>query len=180
MNAFNNSGKVEEFKPIIILDTGEYIVNFNKTILTEEEKVLKKSRYVSTGKRIPTGNAIWQSIIFKKKPSLLMIEETIFDIINKATEKRIVNNFKWKGYSVHLDKENQMNYKNAFDLALATNGENLPVTFKFKLNGESAYYTFDTIDELKDFYLAVSNHITKCLEAGWKEKDKFDRNDYKI
>lgn len=180
MNAFNNFGKVEEFEPISVAANGKYIVNFNKTILTEEEKVLKKSRFVNTGKLVPTGNATWQSIIFDTKPSLHMIEEAISEIINKATEYRIVNCFKWHGNSVHLDKENQMNYKNAFDLAVATDGENLPVTFKFKKGNASVYYTFDTVNELKDFYVAMSNHISNCLNAGWEEKDKFDRNDYKI
>ena len=79
------------------------------------------------------------------------INEKDSDIINKDTEYKIYNCFRWKGYSVHLDKENQMNYKNAFDLAIATDGKNLPVTFKFKKGKNTAYYTFDTIDELKDF-----------------------------
>ena len=180
MNVFNNFGKVEEFVPISVLADGKYLISFNKVNLTEEEVILKNSRYVSTGRMIPTGNATWQSIVFNSKPTVGLIEKTIFEIIDNKTVNLITNAFKWKGNSVYLSKENQMNYKNAFDLAVSTEGENLPVVFKFAKNGKPVYYSFDTINELKEFYIAMSKHISNCLEAGWKEKDKFDRNDYKI
>lgn len=179
MKAFNNFGKSDEYQPIIDLSNGKYIVNFDKVNILENEKIFKNSKLVGTGKKVPTGNATWRSIIFTSKPTSKMIQNTIFDIINAETSYNIENTFKWKGYNVHLDKENQMNYKNAFDIALSTDGSNLPVTFKFNKSGKTNYYTFDSVEELKDFYLAVNKHITSCLKAGWNAKDRLDINDYK-
>lgn len=180
MNTFNNSGKNDDYKPIVKLSNGQYLVNFNKVSQFVEEKIMKNSRLVGTGKMVPTGFATWKSMIFETKPSVKLIQNTIFEIINSNVQKCIKNGFKWNGYSVNLSLENQMNYKNAFDLALATNGESLPVTFKFEKNGKAEYYTFDAVSELKDFYMKVNNHIAKCLENGWKEKDKFNAADYII
>lgn len=180
MNTFNNSGKNDDYKPIVKLSNGQYLVSFNKVTQFTEEKIMKNSRFVGTGKMVPTGFATWKSMIFESKPSCKLIQNTIFEIINNDVQKCIKNGFKWNGYSVNLSLENQMNYKNAFDLALATNGKSLPVTFKFIKNGKNEYYTFDTVDEIQDFYMKVNNHISKCLENGWKEKDKFNAADYII
>jgi hypothetical protein len=180
MKAFNNSGNNDDYKPIEVLSNGKYLVNFGKITQLTEEKIMKNSRLVGTGKMVPTGMAIWRSILFDVKPSVSMIQNAIFNIINNDVQKSIKDGLNWKGYSVYLTLENQMNYKNSFDLALATNGENLPVTFKFSKKGKSEYYTFDNVNELKDFYMAVNNHINTCLENGWKEKDKFNPNDYKL
>ena len=180
MNAFNNSGRNDEYKPIIALSDGKYLVNFDKVSQVIEEKIMKNSRLVGTGKYVPTGFAIWKSLLFDYKPSVQKIQDVIFEMINDNVQTCIATGLEWNGYSIYLSLENQMNYKNAFDLAIATNGDSLPVTFKFTKNGKTEYYTFDTVEELKSFYMAVNNHINKCLENGWKEKDKFNPTDYII
>ena len=62
----------------------------------------------------------------------------------------------------------------------ATDGENLPVTFKFTRLGKTVYHTFDTVEELKKYYIDINKHITTCLESGWKRKDSINVDDYII
>ena len=98
--------------------------------------------------------------------------DAIADMNNyEASAEEYINND-------NIEKANE-DYKNAFDIALSTDGSNLPVTFKFNKSGKTNYYTFDSVEELKDFYLAVNKHITSCLKAGWNAKDRLDINDYK-
>ena len=179
MKAFNNSGKSDEYKPIVDLSNGKYLVNYDKVEILEDEKILKNSRMVGTGKKVPTGNATWKSIIFNSKPTPQLIKNTIDEIINAETKFSIINTFRWKGYSVKLDKENQLNYRNAYEVAKASAGKTLPVTFRFAKAGKPAYYTFDTIDELESFYFGIHKHITSLLQDGWNAKDRVDVNDYK-
>lgn len=180
MKAFTNFDKTEEFKPIIEIGTNKYIVSFDKHDDTKEETVMKNSKPVGTGKMVPTGTSRWKSIVINEKLSKEAIKDTICSIINKEVSNSICNSFMWKGHKVYLSTENQMNYKNAFDVAVNTDGENLPVTFKFSMLGKTVYYTFDTIDELKKFYVDMNSHITRCLENGWKAKDSINVDDYII
>ena len=81
-------------------------------------------------------------------------------------------------YPVWLSIENQFNYKAIYDLAIQTNSKNLPVMFKFGTVEKPVYYTFNTIEELNDFYLKSIKFIQQTLENGWKEKDTFDFSPY--
>jgi len=180
MKAFTNFGKTENFKPIVKLENNKYLISFDKRDDTKEETVLKNSKPVGTGKMVPTGTSVWKSIVVKSNLSKEGIKQALFNTINEEVAYSIENSFIWKGCKVHLTKENQMNYKNAFDLAIATDGENLPVTFKFTRLGKTVYQTFDTVEELKKFCIDMNKHITKCLESGWKRKDSINADDYKI
>ena len=180
MKAFTNLGKTEDFKPIVKLDNKKYLISFDKRDDTKEETVLKNSKPVGTGKMVPTGTSVWKSIVVDSNLSKEGIKQAIFNVINGEVANAITNSFIWKGCKVHLTQENQMNYKNAFDLAVATDGENLPVTFKFTRLGKTAYHTFDTVEELKKFYIDMNKHITACLESGWKRKDSINVDDYII
>lgn len=178
-NSVTKITEIKYYKPIEKIDN-LYIINFDKTdILAEECKNIKGS-WEKTGNIISTENCRHSSFATKKEMTPAEIVNTINEIIDSETAFIITNSFFWNGYNVYLSKENQMNYKNAFDLAVATNGESLPITFKFKKNGKSEYYTFDTVVELKDFYLKVNKHINDCLQDGWKRKDKVNIEDYKI
>lgn len=180
MNVFVNTGKSENFKPIERTEDGKYLVSWNKREILTEEKILKNSRYVSTGRMIPTGSAFWNSCVFSYKPNANDIYNKVVEYVNNSVNYKIVNNFVWSGYSVHLDSENQQNYKAAFDLAVQTNGENLPLKFKFSKRGKTEYYTFTNLDTLKDFYLKLNKHINDCLSEGWEIKDSFRKEDYII
>ena len=179
MNTFNSHGKSSDYKPIVKLNDGRYLVSFNKIELLYDETTVKNSKVVNTGKKLPSGKCIFTSFISNTNNPNKIVED-INNFINEKTSYNIINSFYWNGYNVYLSKENQMNYKNAFDLAVATNGESLPITLKFKKDGKVAYYTFDSVVELKDFYLSLNKHINTCLSKGWALKDKVNVNDYKI
>lgn len=78
-----------------------------------------------------------------------------------------------------LSGENQFNYKSAYDLAVQTGGGTLPVTFKFGTDMEPVYRTFETLEELTDFYTKAMRHIQNALADGWEKKDAFDINLYR-
>ena len=79
-----------------------------------------------------------------------------------------------------LSSENQFNYKAAYDLAVQTGGATLPVTFKFGTDEESRYRTFENLEELTDFYTKAMRHIQDTLAEGWRKKDAFDPEDYRV
>ena len=70
------------------------------------------------------------------------------------------------------------NYKAAYDLAFQTDGKTLPVSFKFGTDESPVYHTFETFDELADFYTKAVKHIQEMLENGWKNKDAIDLSKY--
>ena len=180
MNAFSNQCKVTDYKPITKLSNGKYLVCFDKVEILYNETTLVNSKVVNTGKKLHTGDCTFRSFIIDDNSSTNLIVNEINKIIDEETAYNIINSCLWNGYNIYLSKENQMNYKNAFDLAVTTNGESLPVTFKFKKKGKSTYYTFDTVAELKDFYLKINKHINDCLALGWSRKDKVNPEDYNI
>jgi hypothetical protein len=57
---------------------------------------------------------------------------------------------------------------------------NLPIKFKFGTADEPIYHTFETLEELSDFYVKAMGYINTCLEEGWIEKDSINWEDYKI
>lgn len=180
MYVFLNRGKLEDYKPVIDLRNGTYLISWDKTPVLEEELELVNSRFVKTGKLVPTGFYCWCSAVIDFVPTPDEVENLVFEYINSNTRNQIVNNFIWNGYSVNLSDENQRNYKAAFDLAMQTDGESLPVKFKFAKDGKTEYYVFTLVDELKDFYLKANKHINTCLERGWAIKDNFVKSDYHI
>ena len=109
------------------------------------------------------------------------IKILIINWYNDQTDYKILNGFYWDNKPVYLSTENQFNFKAAYDLAIQTNGSNLPVTFKLgEINNEAVYYTFETVEELNEFYTKAVSHINKCLNDGWQKKDLIDWDNYKI
>ncbi|MCE8887471.1 hypothetical protein K0F07_07895, partial [Parabacteroides merdae] len=82
--------------------------------------------------------------------------------------------FIYEGIPVWLSSENQFNYKAAYDLAVQTGGQNLPVTFKLGADDEPYYRTFETVSDLQNFYVKAMKHIQDALSEGWKKKDALD------
>jgi len=158
MNTTN--GYINQFKPLT------YNAKSNKYI-------------VSWGlKNIGGDNYKWNYEIFNTKPSIDTIKKTITDYINSQTRFCIENKFRWNGMSIYLSIENQIDYKLLFDTTSLLEGSNLPEKVKFKINGESIYYDFETIDDMKDFIIAMNNHIRACLEVGNKAKEEINYDDY--
>lgn len=106
------------------------------------------------------------------------IRQAITSAVNDEVTRRIVEGFEWKGHAVWLSTENQLNYKSATDLAVQTEGENLPVTFKFGSDDAPDYYTFEEVEELKEFWQEAALHISTSLSFGWRLKDGVDYSEY--
>ena len=56
----------------------------------------------------------------------------------------------------------------------------LPVKFKFGTTENPVYYTFETVEDLSDFYMSAMNFINTQLNEGWIKKDSIDWNQYII
>lgn len=125
-------------------------------------------------------HATWYEIYFYKKPypvvTFEMVKEAIIADINAQTDEKILKGFVWNDKPVWLSSENQFNFKAAYDLAVQTDGANLPVKFKLgeTEKGKSIYYTFDNTELLMDFYTKAVGFINSCLNEGWDRKESIN------
>lgn len=108
------------------------------------------------------------------KPSREIIRTVILGWYNEEIDREILSGFVYEGMPVWLSSENQFNYKAAYDLAVQTGGQNLPVTFKLGADDEPYYRTFETVSDLQNFYVKAMKHIQDALSEGWKKKDALD------
>ena len=155
-----------------------------------------RSRYIiSYGlEEAPNNLYTWYEIyIYKKQKSYISfqdVKDAIIDDIDSRTTANIIDGFIWNNIPVWLSTENQFNFKAAYDLALQTNGASLPVTFKIgqtpktydedgkEQGGEPIYHTFETLEDIADFYTKAFAYINKCLNEGWQKKDSIDWSIY--
>ena len=121
----------------------------------------------------------WVIKTYNYIPTLSEIKKDILAYYNTKIDEKILTGMTWKNMQIWLSSENQFNYKAAYDLAIQTNGENLPLIFKFGTTENPIYYQFTDINELKDFYLSTLNFIQNVLLEGWKEKDNIKWEHYK-
>lgn len=118
------------------------------------------------------GEEIVATQAFDHEPEKEELTRLITDEINARTSRKIIEGLAWNGMPVWLSTENQLNFKSAYDMAVQTAGESLPVRFKLgERDGEAVYWTFSTIEEITSFHNAVVEHIHGCLERGWKMKE---------
>ena len=106
------------------------------------------------------------------------LKDLLLTALNRETQNKIISGFVWRDMKVWLSIENQMNYKNNYDLAINTNGDNLPVTFKFGNDDEPVYYQFNSIEDLEEFYIAMNTHISDTLSKGWDKKNSINWTNY--
>jgi len=135
-------------------------------------------------------NATWIEIyIYKKQVSQVTLEDVkkaIIADIDSQTDEKILTGFVWTdndGVERHvwLSKENQSNYSEAQRRAEKKGNKNyVPVTFKIgeDENNAACYRTFETLDDLNNFYDGVYVHIQQCLAEGWQKKDAIDFEPY--
>lgn len=124
--------------------------------------------------------ATWMIEILHNKPSKQYLKKMILDWYNKEIDRKILQGFTWNNMKIWLSTENQFNYKAAYDLAVQTNGSNLPIVFKFGTTNSPIYYTFETLEDLTNFYTSAMSYINTTLVEGWKEKDNINWESYKI
>lgn len=117
---------------------------------------------------------------FDHKPTDEEIKAIVIVWYNRQTDQAILSGFEYEGNLVWLSSENQFNYKAAYDLAVQTSGATLPVTFKFGTDEQPVCRVFDTLEELTDFYVSAIRYVQETLEAGWKRKNAFDLELYKL
>ena len=118
------------------------------------------------------------------------VKKAVLGDINARTDEKIISGFVWTPsveegetatpISVWLSEENQRNFSEAQRVAVLTQGQSLPVTFKLGEDNEGApvYHTFESVEELNGFYLAGVAYIQQCLADGWAEKDAIDWSIY--
>ena len=126
------------------------------------------------------GSADYMEAELDHRPTDAEILETVKEWYNVQTEKAILTGFAYEGTPVWLSQENQYNYKAAYDLAVQTDGRTLPVTFKFGTDDKPVYHTFDSLDQLTDFYTGAVKFIQDTLAEGWKKKDALDLSKYAV
>jgi hypothetical protein len=119
----------------------------------------------------------WYQVEFYKAqgaPTLDSVKRAIIDDINARTDEKILKGFVWKGINVWLSEENQRNFSEAQRLNL------VPVKFKLSEdeNGTAVYHTFESAEELNNFYTEAATYIQQCLQDGWNEKDNLDFSPY--
>ena len=111
---------------------------------------------------------------FEYKPTLEEIKEIIIAQVNRNVEEKILCGLMWRDMPIWLSTENQFNYKAAYDLAVQTSGQSLPVKFKFGTDEAPVYYTFTTLEELQEFFMTSLAFVQRVLDEGWQEKDNLD------
>ena len=130
------------------------------------------------GTKTETNLGTWMETWLSGKPSIEQVKSVVLNALNKDVDQKILSEFVWKNMSVWLSTENQFNYKAAYDLAVMSQGKSLPVTFKFGSTDNPVYYTFETLDDISDFYISAMAHVNSCLEEGWNKKDSIDWSVY--
>lgn len=173
-------GLKTEFVPVTKVNENNYYIKWdyqpsvdtvyqiNET--TGEEEIIEQN----------TDYATWMIEIFHHKPTLNQIKNMILNWHNEQVDINILQGFTWNNMPIWLSTENQFNYKAAYDLAVQTNGANLPIIFKFGTTEKPVYHTFETLEDLSNFYISAMTYINNTLAEGWRKKDSIDWNDYKI
>lgn len=129
-------------------------------------------------------DAIWYQLIFYKKqfgmPSFDTVKNTILEDINSQTDEKILSGFVWNNINVWLSAENQRNFSEAQKMAEKYGSAVLPLRFKLgeNENEEAVYHTFETVEELDDFYTKAFRYVNQCLNEGWERKDAIDWTPY--
>ena len=176
---YNGTCKISQYKPIFKLGK-DYAVCFEYLVLkAAAQPKLKNGRFVKTNELVDSDECSYKYMIFESLPNVKTIKNALEEYINNNVVKKITNDFMFDEKKIHLTKENQMNYKAAYDLAVQTNGANLPYKIKTSdKNGNTQYIVFNTVDELSMFYVAMNAHINRCIEEGWRKKDAIDYSIY--
>lgn len=117
---------------------------------------------------------------FRKKyrylPTVEELKADIEETVNALTDEKILTGFIWNDKHVYLSTENQFNFKAAYDLAVQTQGQLLPVKFKLgeDAEGRPMYHTFEDMAEFTDFFTRAIAFVNQTLNEGWAEKDSVD------
>lgn len=125
-------------------------------------------------------SATWLEHDFDHRPTTEEVRGVYVGYVNSVVDESILMGLTYEGHMVWLSAENQLNYKAAHDLAVQTNGTNLPIRFKLGTTDDPYYVNFTTVSDLTKFYSLLVWHVQQCIERGWQQKDSFDAAAYQI
>ena len=173
---FSNTCKITDYKPVYKLGNS-YAICFNCVPLKAEKYQGKYAKYSKNIEHVSTDLVMYNYMVFDLMPSITEIKAEYEEYVNSIVSTMITN-FYYDDKQFNLSKENQMNYKAAYDLAVQTNGANLPYKVKCKAGIKQQYLIFNDVNEFTSFYVAINKHINSCLERGWNMKDSIDYSVY--
>lgn len=131
----------------------------------------------------------WYEIYIPKKQkgsiSFQDVKDAIIGDIDAQTDEKILKECPWtvlhgddagRHVTLWLNAENQRNYSEEQRVAQMTNGANLPANVKVSENEDktAVYDTFETVEEITQFYLTGVNFIKTTIDEGWQRKDAID------
>ncbi len=115
--------------------------------------------------------AEWKEHDFDHRPTADEVRSLFVELVNERVQQGILTGFVYEDCPVYLSIENQVTFRNSMTC---------PVRLKLgeAADGSPVYYEFTSASKLTAFQKAVGNHIQKCLDEGWREKDAFDVEPY--
>lgn len=114
---------------------------------------------------------------YSYRPRLENIKRDIIETVNEIVRDRILQGMRFRGLLVWLSAENQRNYTDWYNLAVINSG-NLPVTVKLGTDENPVELTFNTLEEITEFYEAVAKHIQETVATGWDMKKNIKWEEY--
>lgn len=117
---------------------------------------------------------------FKYRPSIDEIKTLINGWIDERTKSTILSGYKFEGDLVWLSIENQTNYEREYLKAHLGLPGALPMTFKFGSDEEPVYRTFESMEDIENFYNGYTHHIKQTQLDGWNAKDAIDLELYAV
>lgn len=108
---------------------------------------------------------------FDHRPTADEVRSLFVELVNERVRQSILTGFVYEGCPVYLSMENQVTFRNSMTC---------PVRLKLceAADGSPVYYEFTSASKLTAFQKAVGNHVQRCLDEGWVEKDAFDVEPY--
>ena len=166
-NRYIKEGKIY-FTPIQIPKEVEYIEK-EKNENGEEIEVKKTKnviQYTNVEKDILEAG---YSVYVTPKLSVETLVKRSVETINRETDERILNDFRWRDYEFYLSLENQFNFKNLYDLREV---KEYPITIKTK----TGFTTLNDVHDVEEFYLSGVKFVEECLKEGWERKAQAEKS----
>lgn len=116
--------------------------------------------------------------IISPRPSPERIKEVVLGWHNEVIDSTILSGHTWEDKLVWLSAENQNNYFRAFVMAVLTNGQTLPITFKIGTDADPVLVEFAELSKLQEFILGAFAHVGQTLTEGWERKMTINWQEY--
>ena len=115
---------------------------------------------------------------FDHYPTEEEIKNLIFKYNNNNITNTIINDFYCNNTKFYLTVENQNYYKFLYDMLQDNPSRISDVLIKGEINSTDTYVTFNSVDEYKNFYFSMIDHIQNSLKAGWQIKNNLSWSEY--